>query len=68
MGEEAASLPAVVTVERGYVLRFASIFSKLGEVNILTNEDLLCDTSKCGLSGSPTKVLEAFESERGRRK
>lgn len=68
MGEETASLPAVVTVERGYVLRFASIFSKIDEVNVLTNEELLCDVSKCGFAGSPTKVLEAFESERGRRK
>lgn len=68
MGDETAQLPALVTVERGYVLRFASIFSKLGEVQLWDNSKLLCDTSRCGISGSPTRVLEAFESERGRRK
>jgi len=68
MGDETAQLPALVTVERGYVLRFASIFSKVGEIQHWDNSKLLCDTSKCGFSGSPTRVLEAFESERGRRK
>ena len=68
IGEESAKLPALVTVERGYVLRFASIFSKLGEVQHWDNSKLLCDTSKCGLTGSPTRVIEAFESERGKRK
>ncbi len=66
--EESASLPAVVTLERGYVLRFPSIFSKMGEVEIVDNTYLNCDTSRIGLNGSPTKVLEAFENERGRRK
>ncbi len=66
--EESASLPAVVTLERGYVLRFPSIFSKTGEVEIVDNTYLNCDTSRIGLNGSPTKVLEAFENERGRRK
>lgn len=68
MGEESATLPVLVTVERGYVLRFASIFSKLGEIQVWDNSRLMCDASKCGLSGSPTRVLEAFESERGKRK
>ena len=67
-GEEKTNLPSLVTVERGYVLRFASIFSKLGEVQHWDNTKLLCDVSKCGISGSPTRVLEAFESERGKRK
>ena len=68
LGEESSRLPALVTLERGYVLRFPSIFSKVGEVKILDNEALGCDLQKCGLTGSPTKVLEAFENERGRRK
>lgn len=67
-GEERAALPTLVTVERGYVLRLPSIFSKVGDVEIIDNEKLGCDVSKCGLSGSPTKVLEAFENERGKRK
>ncbi len=67
LGDESQRLPALVTVERGYVLRFPSIFSKLGEVTILDNQTLQCDEKKCGLAGSPTKVLQTFENERGRR-
>lgn len=67
-GAEQAVIPAVVTVERGYFLRLPSIFSKAGDVEIINNEKLNCDASRCGLSGSPTKVLEAFENERGKRK
>ena len=66
--DEVAGLPALVTMERGYVLRFPSIFSKIGEVEIIDNSTLGCDISKCGLAGSPTKVLQSFENERGRRK
>lgn len=68
IGEECAQLPALVTVERGYVLRFPSIFSKINDIKIIDNETLNCDILKCGLSGSPTKVIEAFENERGKRK
>lgn len=68
MGDEAASLPAVITLERGYILRFPSIFSKVGEVSVWDNSVLNCDASKCGILGSPTRVLETFENERGRRK
>lgn len=67
-GEESAQLPALVTVERGYVLRFPSIFSKVGEVEIIDNTKLSCDVSKCGLGGSPTRVLKTFENESGKRK
>ena len=61
LGEELTKLPALVTVERGYVLRFPSIFSKLGEVRVIDNTEIGCDTEKCGLKGSPTRVLETFE-------
>lgn len=67
-GNESATLPALITVERGYVLRFPSIFSKVGEVSVIDNSVLKCDISRCGYSGSPTKVLETFENVRGRRK
>lgn len=67
-GEENAQLPALLTVERGYVLRFPSIFSKVGEVKLIDNEKIGCDVSKCGLSGSPTRVLKTFENESGKRK
>ena len=65
--KESAPYPALVTVERGYILRFPSIFSKVGEVKTIGNEVLMCDAKRCGLYGSPTKVLDAFENERGRR-
>ncbi len=68
MGEESARLPALVTMERGFVLRFPSIFSKIGEVKVISNEELNCEKEKCGLEGSPTRVMEAFENERGKRK
>ncbi len=68
LGEEKSSLPALVTVERGYVMRFPSIFSRLGEVKIIDNSHLGCDVSRCGLEGSPTRVLKVFENQRGKRK
>ena len=67
-GEENAQLPALLTVERGFVLRFPSIFSKVGEVATIDNTKLNCDILKCGLAGSTTRVLETFENERGKRK
>lgn len=67
LGDERVSMPCLVTLERSFVLRFPSIFSKPGEVSIITNNELCCDENKCGLKGSPTRVLEAFEGERGKR-
>ena len=66
-GEESVNLPSLITVERGYVLRFPSIFSKVGEVKTADNTVIGCDASRCGLSGSPTRVLKTFENERGKR-
>lgn len=67
-GKEKIMLPALVTVERGYVLRFPSIFSKAQEIECWSNADIGCDALKCGLSGSPTRVLHTFENEKGRRR
>lgn len=67
LGEENTSLPALVTVEKKYILRFPSIFSRLGEVEVLNNSKLKCDESNCGLRGSPTRVLQTFENVRGKR-
>ena len=66
--DEKVSMPCLVTLERSFVLRFPSIFSKPSKVNVITNKELCCIETKCGLKGSPTKVLEVFESERGKRK
>lgn len=68
LGTEKASLPCLVTLERGYVLRFPSIFSRPKDVEIKNNSQIGCNAEKCGLSGSPTKVLQTFENERGKRK
>ena len=67
LGFEESRLPALLTVERICDLRFPSIFSKAGEVTVLNNSDIGADLSKCGLSGSPTRVLKTFESEKGKR-
>ena len=67
-GEEKGSLPILVTFERICDLRFPSIFSKEKEITVLNNESVGADVYKCGLNGSPTKVLKVFESERGKRK
>ena len=67
-GSESALLPALITMERGYVLRFPSIFSKPGEITTITNNELKCDKEKCGLAGSPTRVIQTFENQRGKRR
>ncbi len=67
-GNETVPFPAVVTLEKSYTLRFPSIFSKTQAVDILTNEDLMCDTEKCGLAGSPTRVVKTYENKSGTRK
>ncbi len=67
-GVQSASLPALLTVERVGTLRFPGIFSRVGEVETLTATDLGADTAKCGLSGSPTRVLATAENTSGKRK
>lgn len=67
-GVKTAAYPALITVERFCSLRFPSIRSKMGEVITLNAADLNADLSRCGLKGSPTKVLKTFENEEGRRK
>ena len=67
-GVQSASLPALLTVERVGTLRFPGIFSRVGEVETLTATNLGADTAKCGLSGSPTRVLATAENTSGKRK
>jgi electron transfer flavoprotein alpha subunit len=67
-GEEAAELPAVITVERINTLRFPGIRSKTERVEIWSAADIGADQSRCGLLGSPTRVLKTFENQVGRRK
>lgn len=67
LGNESVKLPALLTVERINTLRFPSIFSRLGEVTLWSNSDVGAEPSKCGLHGSPTKVLKVFEAPAGQR-
>lgn len=68
MGTQTVSLPALLTIERINNLRLPSIISKMGEVEIWSAEDIGADIKKCGLTGSPTRVIKTFENESGKRK
>lgn len=57
----------IVTFEKIRTLRFPSIFSKLGEVEVWDNSVLGLDEYQCGLVGSPTRVVRSYESSVGRR-
>lgn len=63
-----AEYPALITVERINTLRLPSIRSKTAETEIWSAADLNADLSRCGLAGSPTKVMKTFENEQDRRK
>ena len=67
-GTQTVTTPALLTIERINILRLPSIMSKLGEVEIWSAEDLGADIEKCGLMGSPTRVVKTFENESGKRK
>lgn len=57
----------VYTFERIRALRFPSIFSKMGEIELWDNATLCLPIEKCGLAGSPTRVVRSYESSVGRR-
>ena len=57
----------VYTFEKIYTLRFPSIFSKAGEVEIWDNSLLQIPKEECGQLGSPTRVIKSYESSVGRR-
>ncbi len=68
LGDEKAQLPALITVERINDLRRPSIRSKVGEVVVWNSDDISANKEKCGLKGSPTKVVKSFENESGKRR
>ena len=68
MGVKTAKLPALLTIERINNLRLPSIISKMGEVEVWSAEDIGADVNKCGLTGSPTRVLKTYENYSGKRK
>lgn len=67
LGVERAALPVCLSMERTKQLRFPSLFSRPGEVEILTNDAIGADPARCGLAGSPTKVIATYESAKGER-
>jgi len=67
-GMESVQTPAVLTFERIRELRFPSLRSRAGEVEVLTRSELGIPAELCGTAGSPTHVLQTFKTERGRRK
>ena len=67
-GTQRSALPALVTVERNFSLRKPSIRSRMGHTEIWSREELGLSPERCGLKGSPTRVLKTFENTAGRRK
>lgn len=67
-GIKAVCAPALLTVERINSLRLPRLRSKLGDVEVWGVADIEADTEKCGLKGSPTRVIKTFENESGKRK
>lgn len=68
MGEKEATLPALISVEKINTMRFPSVRAKTKEVEIWNAQDIEADINKCGLKGSPTKVLKTYECNVGHRK
>lgn len=58
---------SVITFERIRELRFPSIFSKVGQVDVIDNLGLGLDVNLCGEHGSPTKVVKTYVSNEDRR-
>lgn len=67
-GEQCVDYPALITLERINQLRLPSIRSKRSEVIRWDARELGADTDRCGLKGSPTKVLASSSNEDGKRK
>lgn len=67
-GELTVSAPALLTVERINTLRLPRLRSKIGEIEVWSATDINADAARCGLSGSPTRVVKTFENEAGKRR
>jgi electron transfer flavoprotein alpha subunit len=60
--------PCLITVERINDLRKPSIRSTKGTVTVWNAEQIGADVKKCGISGSPTQVVNCFENNSDKRK
>ena len=67
-GVSTVGFPALITVERINTLRLPRLRSKLGTIETWSAETVGADISRCGLRGSPTRVLKTFENQSGKRK
>lgn len=68
LGTKTAAFPTLLTIERINTLRFPSMFSKMGDVEVWSAADIGADESRCGLRGSPTRVLKTYENHSGKHK
>lgn len=59
---------ALLAAEKQAVLRLPSLLSRMGTVETWNAADIGADPMRCGLNGSPTRVLETRENTSGRRK
>ena len=66
-GETVADMPCLLTVERINTLRLPRLRSKLGELLVWGASDIGADVTRCGLLGSPTRVVKTFENQSGKR-
>lgn len=67
-GAQPITLPALLTVERIHTLRLPRLRSKEGTVEIWSAAEIGADPQKCGLQGSPTRVIKTYENQSGKRK
>lgn len=58
---------ALLTVERGFPLRFPSLRSRMGEAEVFDRAMLGLAPADCGLAASPTRVLAARNAAVGER-
>lgn len=58
----------LITFEKMRTLAFPSLFSRPGSAEVWDNGVLGIEPRLCGLNGSPTRVVRAYESRVGRRK
>ncbi len=63
-----AEFPVLATVERINTLRLPRLRSKPTNVDIWSAASLNADITRCGLAGSPTRVLSSYENQTGKRK
>lgn len=67
-GIQRAVSPALLTFERINTLRLPRLRSKVGDLTVWSAQDIGADVSRCGLQGSPTRVLQTYENTSGKRK